>query len=256
MPKLHELGKREQTEICRTIARAAHSCLSSKVDGNGCVQGGTFDARMFKACSELGVIEDDEFYGNSFSPERIEALKWFEKTYQDALLIAAQYDELICPLADLASDFAMPSETLVRIWCTSRYVAALLQDGPFADLRVTLCVAEDDDDEGAEDVEEEARSSDSENEDGDDDSIIASSSDEDDASSSASASASGDDDDDDDEEGEGEASHGEQEEDTDADADADPDAAKSPRRKKSRTLNHGGPRSEPESSESEQRGDD
>jgi len=249
MPKLHELGKREQTEICRTIARAAHSCLSSKVDDNGCVQGGTFDARMFKACSELGVIEDDEFYGNSFSPKRIETLKCFEKTYQDALGIASQYDELISPLADLASDFPMPSETLVRIWCTSRYVAALLQpQSPFADLRVTLCVAEDDDDEGAEDVEEEARSSDSENED-DDDSIIASSSDEDEASSSASASASGSDDG---EEGEGEASHGEQEEDADADA----DAAKSPRRKKSRTLNHGGPRSEPESSESEQRGDD
>ena len=244
MPKLHELGKREQTEICRTIARAAHSCLSSKVDDNGCVQGGTFDARMFKACSELGVIEDDEFYDNSFSPARVEALKCFEKTYQDALLIAEQYDELICPLADLASDFAMPSETLVRIWCTSRYVAALLQpQGPFADLRVTLCVAEDDDDEGAEDVEEEARSSDSENED-DDDSIIASSSDEDDASSSASASASGDDDD---EEGQGEASHGEQEADTDA------DAADSPRRKKPRTR---APSSEPESSESEQRGDD
>lgn len=250
MPKLHELGKKEQTEICRTIARAAHSCLSSKVDDNGCVQGGTFDARMFKACSELGVIEDDEFYGNSFSPERVEALKWFEKTYQDALLIAEQYDELICPLADLASDFAMPSSALVRIWCTSRYVAALLQDGPFADLRVTLCVAEDDDDEGAEDVEEEARSSDSENE--DDDSIIASSSDEDEASSSDSASASGEDDGggDDDEEGQGEASHGEQEEDTDA------DAATSPRRKKSRTLNRRGPSSEPESSESEQRGDD
>jgi hypothetical protein len=251
MPKLHELGKKERTEICRTIARAAHSCLSSNVDGNGCVQGGTFDARMFKACSELGVIEDDEFYGNSFSPERIEALKWFEKTYQDALGIAAEYDELICPLADLASDFAMKSEALVRIWCTSRYVAALLQDGPFADLRVTLCVAEDDDDEGAEDVEEEARSSDSENEDDDDDSIIASSSDEDEASSSASASASGDDDGGGgDEEGQGEASHGEQEEDTDA------DAATSPRRKKSRTLNHRGPSSEPESSESEQGGDD
>lgn len=245
MPKLHELGKKEQTEICRTIARAAHSCLSSKVDDNGCVQGGTFDARMFKACSELGVIEDDEFYGNSFSPERVEALKCFEKTYQDALLIAEQYDELICPLADLASDFAMPSSTLVRIWCTSRYVAALLQpQSPFADLRVTLCVAEDDDDEGAEDVEEEARSSDSENED-DDDSIIASSSDEDDASSSASASASASGDDDD--EGQGEASHGEQEADTDA------DAANSPRRKKSRTR---APSSEPESSESEQRGDD
>lgn len=184
MPKLNELGKKERTEICRTIARAAHDCLAKKVDVNGCVQGGTFDARMFKACSELGVIEDDEFYGNSFSPKRVEVLKGFEKTYEEALMIGAQYDEMVAPLADVASDFAMKSEALVRMWCIARFVAALLADGPFADLRVTLCVAEDDDDEGAEEEEEEARSSDSED---DDDSIIASSSDEDDASSSGSA---------------------------------------------------------------------
>ncbi|MBN38490.1 MAG: hypothetical protein CMI29_08500 [Opitutae bacterium] len=249
MPKLHELGKKERTEICRTIARAAHSCLSSTVDSNGCVQGGTFDARMFKTCSELGVIEDDEFYGNSFSPERIEALKWFEKTYQDALGIAAQYDELIVPLANLANDFAMPSAALVRIWCVSRYVAALLQpQNPFADLRVTLCVAEDDDDdEGAEDVEEEVRSNDSEDEE-DDDSIIASSSDEDEASSSASASGNGEDDE---EEEEKEELFEEA-----CDEQGDTDAAKSPRRKKSRLSKDDDVDTEPEASESEERGDD
>ena len=182
MPKLNELGKKERTEICRTIARAAHDCLAKKVDANGCVQGGTFDARMYKACSELGVIEDDEFYGNSFSQKRVEVLKGFEKTYEEALMIGAQYDEMVAPLADVASDFAMKSEALVRMWCVARFVAALLADGPFADLRVTLCVAEDDDDEGAEEEEEEARSSDSE--DDDDDSIIASSSEEADETSS------------------------------------------------------------------------
>ena len=181
MPKLNELGKKERTEICRTIARAAHDCLAKKVDANGCVQGGTFDARMYKACSELGVIEDDEFYGNSFSQKRVEVLKGFEKTYEEALMIGAQYDEMVAPLADVASDFAMKSEALVRMWCVARFVAALLADGPFADLRVTLCVAEDDD-EGAEEEEEEARSSDSE--DDDDDSIIASSSEEADETSS------------------------------------------------------------------------
>ncbi len=182
MPKLNELGKKERTEICRTIARAAHDCLAKKVDANGCVQGGTFDARMYKACSELGVIEDDEFYGNSFSQKRVEVLKGFEETYEEALMIGAQYDEMVAPLADVASDFAMKSEALVRMWCVARFVAALLADGPFADLRVTLCVAEDDDDEGAEEEEEEARSSDSE--DDDDDSIIASSSEEADETSS------------------------------------------------------------------------
>ena len=181
MPKLNELGKKERTEICRTIARAAHDCLAKKVDANGCVQGGTFDARMYKACSELGVIEDDEFYGNSFSQKRVEVLKGFEETYEEALMIGAQYDEMVAPLADVASDFAMKSEALVRMWCVARFVAALLADGPFADLRVTLCVAEDDD-EGAEEEEEEARSSDSE--DDDDDSIIASSIEEADETSS------------------------------------------------------------------------
>ena len=155
MPKLDELNKKERTEICRTIARAAYDCLAKKVDADGCVQGGTFAARVYKACSELGVVEDDEFYGNAFSPTRVEVLEGFEKTYEEALAIGAQYDELVCPLADVASDFAMKSESLVRMWCVARFVAALLADGPFADLRVTLCVAEDDDDEGA--AEEEVR---------------------------------------------------------------------------------------------------
>lgn len=232
MPNLHELGKKERTEICRTIARAAHDCLARTVDDDGCVQGGTFDARVFKACSELGVIEDDEFYGNSFSPKRVEVLKGFEKTYEEALTIGAQYDELICPLADMVSDFAMKSEALVRMWCIARFVATLLADGPFADLRVTLCVAEDDDDEGAEDEEQEARSSDSEDE--DDDSIIASSSEEDEASSSA-GSASG-------EDGE---ENGEE-------SDVEEVAPEAPRRKRPRATEG----SEPESSECEPCSDD
>lgn len=240
MPNLHELGKKERTEICRTIARAAHDCLARTVDDDGCVQGGTFDARVFKACSELGVIEDDEFYGNSFSPKRVEVLKGFEKTYEEALTIGAQYDELICPLAEMVSDFAMKSEALVRMWCIARFVATLLADGPFADLRVTLCVAEDDDDEGAEDEEQEARSSDSEDE--DDDSIIASSSEEDEASSSAGSAS-----------GEGEENGEESDIEEVAPEDADP-----PGRKRPRATKEGeeGSRSEPESSECEPRSDD
>ena len=189
MPKLHELGKKERNEICRTIARAAHDCLSKTVDDNGCVLGGTFDARMFKACSELGVIEDDEFYGNAFSAKRIDVLKSFEDIYAQALELAKVYDEAVADMiANVSSDFPMPSHTLVRIYCISRYVATLMADGPFDDLRVTLCVAEDDDDAGAEDVEEEERSSDEDEDDEDDDSVIASSSDDNDESGSEDGS--------------------------------------------------------------------
>lgn len=179
MPKLHELGKKERVEICRTIARAAHDCLAQSVDADGCKLGGSLDARVFKACSELGVIEDDEFYGNSFSAPRVDVLKGFEKIYEDALCIGAKYDEMIAPLSEMVSDFAMKSAVLVRMRCVSRFVATLLGDGPFSDLHVTLCVAEDDDDDGVEE-EEEARSSDESDE--DNDSIIATSSDEDDGS--------------------------------------------------------------------------
>ena len=175
MPKLHELGKKERVEICRTIARAAHDCLAQSVDADGCKLGGSLDARVFKACSELGVIEDDEFYGNSFSAPRVDVLKGFEKIYEDALCIGAKYDEMIAPLSEMVSDFAMKSAVLVRMRCVSRFVATLLGDGPFSDLHVTLCVAEDDDDDGVEE-EEEARSSDESDE--DNDSIIATSSDE------------------------------------------------------------------------------
>ena len=174
MPKLHELGKKERVAICRTIALAAHDCLAQTVDADGCKLGGSFQARVFKACSELGVIEDDEFYGNSFSAPRAEVLKGFEQIYEDALCIGAKYDALIAPL--VVSDFAMKSAVLVRMRCVSRFSATLLGDGPFSDLHVTLCVAEDDDDGGVEEEEEEARSSDESDE--ENDSIIATSSDD------------------------------------------------------------------------------
>ena len=176
MPKLHELGKKERVAICRTIALAAHDCLAQTVDADGCKLGGSFQARVFKACSELGVIEDDEFYGNSFSAPRAEVLKGFEQIYEDALCIGAKYDELIAPLSEMISDFAMKSAVLVRMRCVSRFSATLLGDGPFSDLHVTLRVAEDDDDGGVEEEEEEARSSDESDE--ENDSIIATSSDE------------------------------------------------------------------------------
>ena len=60
MPKLNQLSKVERADVCRSIARAAHDVLSKKEDANGCPEGGAFEARMFKKCAELGIIEDDE----------------------------------------------------------------------------------------------------------------------------------------------------------------------------------------------------
>ena len=178
MPKLSELTKMERTETCRSIARAAHDVLSKKVDADGVPEGGTFDARMFKKCSELGIIEDNEFYGNSFSKERIEVLKGFQETYDQALELARVYDEALADMACLVGDFAMPSHTLVRMWCVSRFVGVLLvADGPFSDLRVAPAVVDDDgddDDNDDNDDSDEERDSDDE----DNDSIVASTSDE------------------------------------------------------------------------------
>lgn len=178
MPKLNELTKMERTEACRSIARAAHDVLSKKVDADGVPEGGTFDARMFKKCSELGIIEDDEFYGNSFSKERIEVLKGFQETYNQALELARVYDDALADMACLTGDFAMPSHTLVRMWCVSRFVGALLvADGPFSDLRVVPAVVDDDgvddDNDDNDGSDEECDSDDEEN-----DSIVASTSDE------------------------------------------------------------------------------
>jgi len=183
MPKLNDLGKKERTEICRTLARAAHDCLANSKDADGCILGGTFDARVYKAWSELGVVEDDEFYGNAFSKERIEVLKGFEETYGIAKQTAMIYDECVAPLADLPPEnFAMKSEVLVRMSCISRFSATLLGDGPFADLHVTLCVAEDDDDHQSIANEEEEAATSSDDGDESDDSIVASSSEENDDS--------------------------------------------------------------------------
>lgn len=190
MPKLNELGKRERVEICRTIARAAHDCLADAKSADGCILGGSFDARVYKAWSELGVIEDEEFYGNSFSKERVKVLEGFQLTYEEALTMGNKYDECIAPLVDISPNFAMKSEALVRMRCVSSFCSTLLGDGPFADLHVTLCVAEDDDDGNAVQWEAEAASS-SDDEDCSNDSIVASSSDEEGASGSGSASESG-----------------------------------------------------------------
>ena len=199
MPKLSELTKVERTEVCRSIARAAHECLSKKTDENGCVQGGTFDARMFKKCSELGIIEDDEFFGNAFSAERIAALKGFEYIYGEALELARIYDEALADMVCLTGDFAMPSHTLVRMYCVSRFSAKLHEeDSPFADLRVTVCVGDD----GADDEEKAESDDDDDYDDEDNDSIVVTTSDEegegdDDDDEDNNSSGPGSDDDDD-----------------------------------------------------------
>ena len=194
MPELRDLTKGERTEICRSIARAAHDCLSQKEDLDGCIQGGTFQARLYKACSELSAISEIEFYGNSFSKERIEVLDGFEKTYSESLLLAAQYTELLCPLTKLEPKFAMPADALVRMWCVSRFSAALHKDdSPFANMAVCITMYEDDDDDSDDENDENAGSESESEEEGDDD-IIATSSDEDDNNTESGSGEDSDDD--------------------------------------------------------------
>ena len=200
MPELKDLSKAERTEICRSIARAAHDCLAKTEDADGCIQGGAFHARLYKACSELGVIEDAEFEGNSFSKERIEALKEFEQTYQTALELGSQYDDALVPMGDLAKGFAMSSASLVRMYCVSRFSAALhKEDSPFANLRVCTTMCADDVDDSNDENDENAGSeseSESEGEGEEDDDIVATTSDDSgDSDSSDSDSAEFDDDD-------------------------------------------------------------
>ena len=148
MPELKNFTKTEQTEICRSIARAAYACLSKKTidkkrHRDGClVDGDTFYARLYKECSELGIIETS-YYGESyvcscFSEECINVLKEFEQTYEICMQTAHIYEECIAPLADLPpANFALPSETLMRMHCMESFTATLLkEDSPFAKLQV------------------------------------------------------------------------------------------------------------------------
>ena len=219
MPKLNQLSKVERADVCRTIARAAHDVLSKKEDANGVPEGGTFEARMYKKCAELGVIEDDEFFGNSFSAERIEVLKGFVETYDQALELAKVYDEAIADMVEnCAADFAMASHVLVRMYCVSRFSAKLHEEGgPFADLRVALCVADEDGDDDEND-DNDGSVDEGGSDDDDNDSIVVSTSDEEDEE----------------EEGEEEEEEGEEEEGEEEDNDKDvveevqPDDAEEP----------------------------
>ena len=147
MPELKNFTKTEQTEICRSIARAAYACLSKKTidkkrHRDGClVDGDTFYARLYKECSELGIIETSyygEFPVTCFSEECINVLKEFEQTYGICMQTAHIYEECIAPLTDLPpANFALPSETLVRMHCMESFTATLLkEDSPFAKLQV------------------------------------------------------------------------------------------------------------------------
>ena len=197
MPELKDLTKGERTEICRSIARAAHDCLATKEGIDGCILGGSFQARLYKACSELSVLSEVEFCGNSFSKERIAVLDEFEKTYSESLLLAAQYTELLCPLTKLEPKFAMPADALVRMWCVSRFSAALHdKDSPFANLKVVLAICDDDVDDENDENDENAGSesgSEEEGEDDDDDDIATSSDEDDDHDTESGLDASDDD---------------------------------------------------------------
>tara|TARA_B100000575_G_C22862549_1_gene503901 strand:+ start:68 stop:553 length:486 start_codon:yes stop_codon:yes gene_type:complete len=145
MPELKTLTKTEQTEICRSIARAAYACLSKKTadkkrDRDGCqVDRDPFYVRLYKECSDLGILAPRGPWGvDRFSNECISVLKGFEIEYEVCMQTAHIYEECIAPLADLPPyNFALPSETLMRMHCMESFTSTLLEeDSPFANLQV------------------------------------------------------------------------------------------------------------------------
>ena len=183
MVQLNQLAKAERREVCRGMARCVYDCLDvhHRATAVGATIGGPFQARVYKACSELGLIEENEFSGNSFSPERVAVLADFEKIFAEATVLAEKYTKLIEPLCQQQPDFAMSADALQRMFCVSRFSARLHEDGPFSNLNVTLCLIVDDDDRDSEENDENDESDedgDGDNDD-DDDSIVCSTEDED-----------------------------------------------------------------------------
>ena len=165
MPTLLELPKADRKEKTRTIARmvyaAMESCEDDPVDS-------TVNARFYRGMAEWGMADDQEFYGEGFSPERQQLIDAFEVFYKEGVAYATMYDDCIAPVEQAAPHFAVQSSSLLRMWCIAHYWKVLSKDdGPFANLQVAAGTGMD---EGAEDQEDsEGGSSEEEEEDDDDD---------------------------------------------------------------------------------------
>tara|TARA_B110000858_G_scaffold76301_1_gene88459 strand:+ start:3981 stop:4649 length:669 start_codon:yes stop_codon:yes gene_type:complete len=186
MPKLKEIPQNTQNELCRNLAKVVYDCISSPTivikDGISHLECGEYHARVYKEFSELGIVDDNEFYGNSFSPERVEVLDNFKKIHKEASDLGDRYTKLLQPLDEDAPNFALKAETLVRMWCVAQFSSILKGDGAFSNLMCSLHEDGIEDEDGSGDENDENCDSDeSESEDSDDN--LATSSDENDSDS-------------------------------------------------------------------------
>ncbi len=134
MPKLLDLPKADRKEKTRGIARMVYAAMEPCGDEPA---DSTVNARFYKGMAEWGVAEDQEFYGDAFSPERQQLIDEFEVFYKEGIAYATMYDECIAPVERAAPHFAVQSSSLLRMWCIAHYWKVLSKDdGPFADLQV------------------------------------------------------------------------------------------------------------------------
>jgi len=194
MPKLVDLPNGDRKEKTRAIARMVYAAMEPCGDEP---EDSTVNARFYQGMAEWGAVEDQECYGDSFSPERQQLIDVFEIFFKEGQAFATMYDEAIARLEQAAPNFAVASHSLLRMWCIAHYWKALSKDdGPFADLQVVAGNGMDEGEDTNEEEEEEEEGSSEEEEDDDDDD--GTSSDENESGSSSGSGSGGDDDDDDD----------------------------------------------------------
>jgi len=183
MPTLSELPEDKRKEVARALAQTAFAVIDQPdgPDGNG-----PPSERLFKVLADAGPAHEKEFYGNGFSAARCALVdQEFDKIHSEALEHAKLYDECLKPLHETEPKFALPSLTLVRMWCMSHYTRELCKaDGPFWNLEM----ADEIDDEDLEEESDEEEESDQDDEDysEDDDGVIVLSSEEEDSTESSS----------------------------------------------------------------------
>mgnify|MGYP001311660327 CR=1 FL=1 len=199
MPALLDLPKADRKEKTRTMARLVYAAMDPCSDEPS---DSTVNKRFYQGMAEWGMAEDQEFYGDAFSPERQKLIDEFEVFFKEGQAYATMYDDCIAPVERAAPHFAVASHSLLRMWCVAHFWKVLAKDdGPFANLQVVVGNGMDEGDEeqeGSEEGSSEEEDEEEEDED-DDDGTSSEENDSEQGSGSGSGSSSGEDEDDDDE---------------------------------------------------------
>ena len=196
MPKLLDLPKADRKEKTRAIARLVYAAMEP-ADDAVCLAESTVNSRFYQGMCECGMVEDQECYGDAFSTERQQLVDEFEVFFREGQAYATMYDDCVAPVDRAAPHFAVPSHSLLRMWCVAHFWKVLSKDdGPFADLQVVVGNGMDEGNDTNGEGEEEGSSEEEEEEDDDDEDTD---SDESDSDSGEEGEGDYDDDDDDDE---------------------------------------------------------